>query len=719
MKYRADIDGLRSIAVLSVIFYHLGFTTIFGSGFTGVDIFFVISGYLITSIIYTEMVEERFSFLDFYERRVRRIFPIFLFVTLTTLVFAYYIDFYNMRNFLNSLFSTLIMGSNFYFWKDAGYFALPSNMKPLLHTWSLGIEEQFYIIFPPILLLLLSKNFSIFLTCPSGRQKNLTYFIKNTPLLLQLFIFWLISFVICITQSYSTTDTAFYLLPYRLWEFLTGSILAIYGLEKINSTTGPNFFWLSKLKSKLGSIFAFCSSEKRTAILGVIGLLLTLFSVTYLDILKQPFPSFVALFPCLGAALCIEAGKNQEGFLYKILSFSLLKNIGKISFSLYLWHWVVIVFTREIVFLDTFELTTNLALLCLGISFILSIASYFFIEQPIRKKSILKQRKTLFMAMFIMTACIALLGFTIKKVGTTQSADVEYYNSINQENSYAKLPPPPRDAPTSISTALAFFGEEGVEPTLFVIGDSHSLMFYAVLDKLAKEHKVAGLLSCPKIPSLFYTFDFDSESQVDTNAKTALEHTKTLSKYLSQYPIKSVFLALRWTYGMYGYSNNTRSHIYSPSVMQHYINPESGEVVTDSVLAVRLGIAATADFFHKTNAKIFIKRPTPEFSWQVPQRASKAIRYYSKISPEFRNRVSIPYSSYLDFHKETFQELESIAQEKNLEFIDFSEKICDEDNCYGTAPDGTRYYCDDDHFSIDGSMFFQEELLPFILAGKR
>ncbi len=720
MKYRADIDGLRAIAVLSVIFYHLGFTTIFGSGFTGVDIFFVISGYLITSIIYKEILEERFSFLDFYERRIRRIFPIFLTVVLSTLCFAYYINFYDMRNFLNSLFSTLVMGGNFYFWKDTDYFALPSHMKPLLHTWSLGVEEQFYIIFPFILIFLLSEKFSLLLTSPRGKKWELLYIFKKTPILVHLFILWLISFVICIMQSYATVDTAFYLLPYRFWELLSGSILAIATLqEKQHNILKERkiHLYFYTIKFYIVRAFSFSNSIKQANLFGVTGLLLIIFSVTLLEKLNQPFPSFLALFPCLGALLCIQAGKNEETFIYKLLSFSLLKNIGKISFSLYLWHWVVIVFARDVVLLDTADLTLKVAFSCLAISFALSIFSYFIIEQPIRKKIILKTRKSLFITVFALTAVIALLAFAVKKEIIPQhiSEDVKYYNGINIETAYAG-----RKIPASLikETRLHFFGDKNIEPTLLIMGDSHALALYVVLDKLAKEHNVAGILH----HSGSGLFDvFKGTDNNNTKTKNILKNTELLKKYLSNYSIQSVFISCRWTRRIFGLglAVHERSDKARNAVINQYINPHSHEVITDAILATKLGINDTINFFSKTKPKIFISKPLPEFAWQVPQRATKVVKFFPKTSSQFRELISIPHSLYLNHHRETFQVLEDIRKETDFEYIDLAKNICDGEYCYGTAPDGTAIYYDDDHLSIEGAELFRDEFLPFILAGKK
>ncbi len=658
MKYRADIDGLRAIAVLAVVFYHLGFTSFFASGYIGVDIFFVISGYLITKIIYKEMLENSFSFLDFYERRIRRIFPVFLFVLLATLLCAHFIAFYDMRNFIDSLFSALIMGGNFYFWQDLNYFSLPSHMKPLLHTWSLGVEEQFYLIFPLILLFLVKRKFS--------------------PLLV-LSILWLISFGICIMQSNSTADTAFYLLPYRLWELLTGSILAIYGIQ------GKDLF----------------KNSTQVHLATILAIILLIFSINYLKVFDASFPSFLPIFACLATSLCIAIGNtsaNTKNYFTKILSFPLLTFIGKISFSLYLWHWVVIVFAREIIFLESHKLPLEQAFSCLAISFALSIFSYFVIEQPIRKKRILTNRKHLFIAMFALSAFIALLALAMKEeiIPSNMSEDTKYYKSIKSGDYEINFAEFTFDVPELKKANILLFGDISKEPTLFVMGDSHAEMLYFVLDFLAKEHKVSGIF----YSSHTYRF-FHSLRHGDGDVDNAIENTKILKEYLGKFKnIKALYLSSRWLENV------------------QYFEINSKEIIEDGRLVREKAILEVIDFFEDTKPKVFIKPITPTFSFNTPQRAAKAVRQHPKTSDEFRKLLAIPHSRFLENTAQRQEELEEIQKKRDFELIDFNKKICDDEYCYAVTQEGTLIICDDNHFSREGAMLFQEELLPFILAGK-
>ncbi len=668
MKYRADIDGLRALAVLSVIFYHLGFTTFFASGFIGVDIFFVISGYLITSIIYKEMNNSAFSYLDFYERRVRRIFPIFLFVLFVSLIFAHYIAFYDLRGFTNSLFSALIMGGNFHFWKDADYFSLPAHMKPLLHTWSLGVEEQFYLIFPPLLLFFSKRKY---------------------PIIPILFFISIISLSICILQSKSTAETAFYLLPYRLWELLAGSILAILAFQNVHIAKSP----------------------LQAQILNISALILIFFSIIFLNYFSFSFPSFLPIFPCLGAILFIDAGRYQN-FVTRIFSSKALVFIGKISFSLYLWHWVVIVFAKDSIIINNENSDLYIAISCLSLSFILSICSYFLIEQPIRKKKILKDRKKLFLTMFMATAILAALAFLVKKEILPQLQnmnEIKYYQDINgmthspQYADYKNL-----GENLQINDAqLIFWGAPNIEPTLFVYGDSHTRTLIAILDKLGKEYHVSGIC--------YGTNRFLFNTASGTSIDKAINDTQIIKNYLKDLNIISILLSSRWGYRFFGYDFNKKESIrptakyFDANTNTEHINPEE---------AGMLGLLDTIDFF-PANTKIFIKTAIPEFEYFIPQRASKLIRFYDKNSEEFRKNLSITRESFEDFNKETNEIFKKLSTIRDINFIDVTNKLCDKNRCYGVDEFGVPYYYDDDHLTIDATMLMKEELLPFILSGKK
>ena len=336
-NYRPDIDGLRAIAVLVVVFFHYN-VPYFTGGFVGVDVFFVISGYLISSIIFKDLANNTFSFCAFYERRIRRIFPalfVMLFISTITAFILY--DYQALVEFGKSLVSTVVFASNFYFRKNVGYFAISPQQITLLHTWSLAIEEQFYLIFP-IVIYFLNKY----------KASKINFYIVTG---------FVLSLGLCVFLSEQKhIQFAFYMLPTRAWEFLLGTLLALRFFPSLYNKKIYHFF----------SILGF----------GLIVLAVFMFSST------TEYPSYYALLPVFGTALLIYSGENHhQAFLNKILGFPFLVFTGKISYSWYLWHWVLYVFYRY-VSLGVFN-SLDIFILIIS-SFFLSFLSWRFIEQPFR-----------------------------------------------------------------------------------------------------------------------------------------------------------------------------------------------------------------------------------------------------------------------------------------------------------------------------------------------
>jgi peptidoglycan/LPS O-acetylase OafA/YrhL len=335
MRYRPDVDGLRAVAVVPVVLYHLGIRAVPG-GFVGVDIFFVISGYLITRLISEEIDSGRYSITGFYVRRARRIFPALFFMCACCMVFAlveYLPD--EIESFRNSLVATTLFGSNIYFYLTQGYFAPKASTIPLLHTWSLAVEEQFYVVFPLLLLFLRRKVASF---------ENL--------------ILWALVLTSLATSAWlveQDANAAFYLPLSRAWELLIGSLVA-----------------LDRLPAVRGRALA--------ETLGAVGLGLILYSIFGFNH-RTPFPGLAALAPCVGAALVIHAGKEAKPVSSRLLALEPVRFVGLISYSLYLWHWPIDVAMR--VFVTPLTLVNKLEAL-VG-SFGAAVASWKWVEQPFRR----------------------------------------------------------------------------------------------------------------------------------------------------------------------------------------------------------------------------------------------------------------------------------------------------------------------------------------------
>lgn len=347
MKYRPDIDGLRAIAVLPVVLFHADFET-FGGGFVGVDVFFVISGYLITLLISGEIKEHRFSLIGFYERRARRILPALFTVVLVSLVVApFALTPSRLAEFGESVVATTLFSSNILFWLQSGYFDAPATFKPLLHTWSLAVEEQFYIFFP--LALLLIARFA-------GRRW-----------LAFIIFIAVISFALSAWGTVYNPSGAFYLPQARMWELLLGSLLALRLFPPIQNR-----------------IF-----RETAAIAGVALIGWGVF--TFSDV--TPFPGVNAVFPCLGSALLIHTGENETSLVNRFLSMRPLVFVGLISYSLYLWHWPAFVFTRSFIARDLTGLETAGVIV---FSFVAAILSWRFVERPFRGGKAILTRKAMF-----------------------------------------------------------------------------------------------------------------------------------------------------------------------------------------------------------------------------------------------------------------------------------------------------------------------------------
>lgn len=334
--YRPEIDGLRTVAVIPVILFHAGFT-LFGGGYVGVDVFFVISGYLITGILIRQIAEGRFSILDFYERRARRILPALFAMMLATIPFAWWLLLPGeLQDFFQSFAAASLSVSNILFWQESGYFAPDAELKPLLHTWSLGVEEQFYILFPPLLMLLAHPRLRMSL----ATQAALLATIAAVSL-------W-------VAQRLLATESAFvfYMLPTRAWELAVGGLCAMWHGHR---------------------------AIRGSAILSTTGLLLILGAmVVYRP--ETPFPGLSALPPVLGSALVLLYATPQTP-AGRLLSLRPMVGIGLISYSLYLWHNPVLVFLRHYTgaHLDTGPVIAGIVM-----TFALAWASWRFIETPFR-----------------------------------------------------------------------------------------------------------------------------------------------------------------------------------------------------------------------------------------------------------------------------------------------------------------------------------------------
>jgi peptidoglycan/LPS O-acetylase OafA/YrhL len=394
--YREDIDWLRAIAVLAVVAFHFEAPAVFG-GFVGVDIFFVISGYLITGIIQSEIQSGTFSFARFYERRVRRLLPaLYAMVALTAIPSLHYLLTSERLEFFRSVAAVVTFTSNFFFWLQTGYFDHAAVEKPLLHTWSLAVEEQFYLALP-LLLWALLRN---------GRGGRLR-------LPIALIVLCVASFALCVwLMKTDRSAAAFFMSPPRAWEFLIGGVIAVEGFPVLRNLRAQQI---------------------------ARGIALVLLAIPIFSLRQGPgFPGVNALLPCIGAAMFIWSGIGVPTLSRSRYSpLGVVKFFGQISYSLYLWHWPLFTFARfskNSLVLDPFD---KVALFALMVA--ISYLSWRFVEQPFRRGTLAPARRDAFRIAGVSTA--ALLAGSVVGIVASQhpseadrsASQLEAYNSYNYQ----------------------------------------------------------------------------------------------------------------------------------------------------------------------------------------------------------------------------------------------------------------------------------------------
>lgn len=429
INYRPEIDGLRAIAVFSVILFHANFylfgKNIFTGGFLGVDIFFVISGYLITSIILKEVfITKTFSFKYFYERRIRRIFPVLVFIIFICSIVTYFLFLHeNFIDFLKSGISSIFFFSNFYFHYTGNFYGNENSLiKPLTHTWSLSIEEQFYIFFP-ITLLIIFKFF-------------------RKHIFLILFLFFLISLSLAEYSSKTHQSFNFYLLPTRVFELISGSLLAYFKIKK------------NIVRGRAGNLLRFLSNFNE--IIPIIGLGLIFCSFIFFDNNQSSYPNILTLVPIAGASIIILFSKKN--LIKRILSCKILTFFGLISYSLYLWHYLIFSFLR---YASLFEESIKIKILSIILCIILSIFSYLIIEKPCRNEKIISFKKLM---VWLSLSVIILLSFSFYYIKNERPKNIFHKNITEQKNYRDDIK----------------YNRNGDLGNVIIIGDSHgkSLAYY-------------------------------------------------------------------------------------------------------------------------------------------------------------------------------------------------------------------------------------------------
>ncbi len=485
--YRPDIDGLRAVAVIPVVFYHAGLAG-FTGGFVGVDIFFVISGFLITGIVWSELNQNRFSLQNFYVRRIKRIFPALFAVLFFTSVAAFFLLIpQDLTEFGKSVDAAILFFSNFHFLKAANYFDGPAIEKPLLHTWSLSVEEQFYAVWP-LVLLLLSR------IVPARRVPQIIVGLC------------LISLILAEARLPDHQKDAFYLPWCRGWELLLGALLAVTSV-----TLRPG---------------------RLASVLGAAGLAAIVAAVAFYDP-STSFPGLAAVLPCAGAALIIFSG-NPVNPVSRILSFGPVRQIGLISYSLYLIHWPLFSFAHLYFSQD---LSLGLRLGIIALSFVLAYASWRFIETPFRRASL--PRFAVFGAAAAAMGCFYLAGFSfIASHGFPFRVDEAFQHSADynwEDSKYCRA----IDVPGAKGGVACALGEDRGGSYDFILwGDSHAHHFVPAVNALAKARKLSGALFWRPACHPFLDDPHTAQACRDFNA--------AVTRFAADHSVKLAILAGRW-----------------------------------------------------------------------------------------------------------------------------------------------------------------------------
>ena len=643
MKYRPEIDGLRAVAVLLVLLFHADGRICCG-GYIGVDIFFVISGFLITSIIRRQIADGTFTLLGFYERRARRILPAFV-------VVAAFVMFVSWCLILPSAFKAVgraaaassVSLSNVLFWAEDGYFAAASEDKPLLHTWSLGVEEQFYFLLPCLFLLFGVKRRSTTAMCALAA----------------------ISLVTSIWLVRTDSSAAFFLLPTRAWELLIGSLLSVLMAER----TVPH---------RSGQMFA---------VIGFVAILCSAWGYS----VGTVFPGESALLPCLGAAAVIYG--SADGVVGKCLSVRPLVFVGRISYSLYLWHWPILVFARK---LAIRPLTGIEASLCVLLSVAVAVVSWKYVEQPFRTPSPALTRRRVFSLSCVSLALLAISGVYIHVSGGVSSRFSAAVVSLDSGTFDRESRNAERESVCwSRDDGIVIYGAK-VEPRFAVLGDSHSNVIALKLGAVAKERG----------ESLRHFYEFGAAPilgvRFASNPGADARIEESVQSIESSESIDTAILVARWAYVVHGFNTDfgayERDRSGAPGILLQ--DSERRMTVEQARDQFRVGLSKIVTRLKTAGKRVVVMYPTPEVGYHVPRTMARLLHYYGTA-----DGFSRPSDYYFRRQRIVFSVLNSLG---NIVERVYPHQVFLTDGTAIVQDKGKPLYRDDDHLTLAGA----EMLMP-------
>lgn len=665
-KYRPDIDGLRAIAVLAVVGFH-AFPLELEGGFIGVDIFFVISGYLISTIIIGNLEQNSFSFIEFYSRRIKRIFPALFLVLTACFAIGWFIL---LADEYKQLGKHLTGGagfiSNFMFWNEAGYFDNAAETKPLLHLWSLGIEEQFYILWPLLMWLAWKKRFSL----------------QTIAIVVAA-----ISFGFNILYAHSAPTAAFYSPQARFWELMAGSILAYMALRRsvepqrytglLNSLpSGMRYPKTPELNIRsLGNV---------QSLLGALLIVIGFFLITK----ESYFPGWWAVLPTFGTVLIISASA-QAWINRTVLSNRVLVWFGLISFPLYLWHWPLLSFAR-IIEGESPSLEARWAIILASI--LLAWMTYWLVEKPVRFGRYGKEKTTILVLLMII---IGSIGYsTYARDGLAFRAPLDksltyqaYSKSIVRTDKEKEC----FDIPYAFEKNGDWFcklGDKTIRPSLFAYGDSHALSLIPAIHKFGVENGrqilFSGSSGCP--PLLGVQSLRGAEWRKKYNCQRLNER---IFEYVRDNRIESVLLIARWTY----YSGGAAR----PKEINHISMNEGQEATYDfSRASFEYGLQQTIKKYEEIGVRIYIVEDVPQQIYD-PKDAMKK----SKLNDASINKLSVTLKEHKNHQSWVSDQFRKTVDGRGIA-INFDSALCGHDLC-SLVSQGKFLYFDDDHLSVEGA----------------
>jgi len=671
--YRKDIDGLRAIAVLMVVFYHAEFSFISG-GFIGVDVFFVISGYLITTVLLRDVGANSFSFAQFYLRRLRRLMPAFIFISVLTTIGATVLLLPSaLIKYSESLLAAFLSISNFFFWKNSGggYFSPGTDELPLLHTWSLSVEEQYYVLWP--LFLVISYRY-----------------VKRNRLGGVIVVLAVVSLLLSQWLAIIKPTTAYFFLPTRAFELLMGGGVAYY------------YFSLPTLNRHLNHFLSF---------VGILFVLGAGFILTD----GSTFPGVNALIPCLGACIVIYTGRDEGnvGVINRIISIRPLVFVGLISYSLYLWHWPVFSFLNVLGII----LSGHEKWLVIFILILLAYFTWLIIEQPFRHKYKFSFIKTLiFYVIFPVVACIGYAFFIYNSSGYINRFSPEVIVMIDSihsrsENRNKHCHNTKFKTQTKDRCTLGF--SEKRVPDILVVGDSHADAATGMLDVFLRDRSLKGYVVTANtkiyLPGIAR---YDLKQGKNKEDKAFLRRGNNITQLIdSKQKFNFIVLAGRWASYISGLNDHDKKNgeIYLQDIkLKDDLN------LFNSAINFELGMNRAISVITKSGAIPVIVESVAEFGLN---KSDCVIR--NKIWAS-RQNCSVDIESVKSRQKKVNEIFENLKKKyPSLIFIDPKKVMCGEAFCYSSLS-GVPLYKDDDHFNhvgskLVGSLYLEKYSNPFII----